>query len=134
MNPLFSLKMLKVHLYFPQQSDFQAIYSQVKWLPTSASKVDPIYTMSQKLPDALMILRKQITQTLMQSVRTVDQQIFKYDRHNFQQAAKNAVYFAFRQALVEKHFGLGHRWEKITQLYYSGHWVIGYTSDQYIVI
>ena len=60
MNPLFSLKMLKVHLYFPQQSDFQAIYSQVKWLPTSASKVDPIYTMSQKLPDALMILRKQI--------------------------------------------------------------------------
>lgn len=128
------IKNIESAFIHPQESDFKNIYHQVKWLPTSLSEPDPFYTLTQKLPESIIILRKQMTQTLMQSVRTIDPQLFKYDQYDFQYAAKNALYFAFRQAVVEKYFGLGQRWEKIIQLYYLGHWVIGYTADQYIVI
>ncbi|MDM1246259.1 hypothetical protein HX005_02450 [Acinetobacter sp. R933-2] len=128
------IKNIESAFIYPQESDFKNIYHQVKWLPTSLSETDPFYTMTQRPPELIIILRKQITQALMQSIRTVDPQLFKYDQYDFQYAAKNALCFAFRQALIEKYYGLGQHWEKITELYYLGHWVIGYTTDQYIVI
>ena len=118
----------------PSYADFQGLYDQVHWLPTSLSEADPFYDPLPQYSEALSQCKKQITQSLMTSVRSIDVKPFQYDGYNFQYAAKNALYFAFRQALVEEYFNLGERWKKIIQLYYLGHWVIGFTQDQYIVI
>lgn len=118
----------------PQAEDFYGVYDQMKWLPTSTSDPDPFYDLNSKIPEELCQFRKQITQALMVSVRSIEAKAFRYHQHDFEYAAKNALYFAFRQALVEEYFNLGERWKKIIQLYYLGHWVIGFTQDKYIVI
>ncbi len=118
----------------PNTAEFKGTYAHVQWLPTSHGETDPFYDLNQKLPETLITSRKQITLALMVAVRHLDVQVFQYEAHDFQLAAKNALYFAFRQALLEQHFQLGQRWENVIQLYYAGHWPIDVSHDQYIVI
>ena len=46
--------------------------------------------------------------------------------HDFSNVAKMGMTFAFRQYLIEKFLSLGSYWENIVNLYYMGHWPIGY--------
>ncbi|MCG8708032.1 hypothetical protein JHU04_001233 [Brenneria sp. 4F2] len=70
----------------------------------------------------------------MAATRELNKADFISSPHDFSVAARNAICYAFRQLITERYFSLGGRWEKITNIYYSGHWPVGFTKEKYIVI
>lgn len=117
----------------PSDDDFKGLYKKTEWLPTSSTQDDPFYE-KQVSPKELIELRKEINKRIISSTRDLDQGRFISSPHDFSVSARNTICFSFRQLITERHFSLGNRWERITDIYYSGHWPVGFTKEKYIVI
>lgn len=117
----------------PTEIDFKGLYKQTVWLPTSPTQDDPFYKKYNN-PKDIIALRKVITKHVMNATKEVNKEPFISSPHDFSTAARNAIFFAFRQLITERYFSLGDKWETIVALYYSGHWPVGYAKDNIIVI
>lgn len=107
----------------------------VEWLPTSPTQDDPFY-IKQEYPQDLVEMRLVVSKAVIESLKAfpVPDSQFQYDAHNFKIAARNAICYAFRQYLTEKYFNYGDSWEKIIQIYYQGHFPIGFYKKKLVVI
>ncbi|KAA3667032.1 hypothetical protein [Pectobacterium carotovorum] len=117
----------------PSDADFKGLYKKTEWLPTSPTQDDPFYK-KQVNPKDLIELRKEINKYVITATRELNKDNFISSPHDFSVAARNAICFSFRQLITERFFSLGNRWERITDIYYSGHWPVGFTKERYIVI
>lgn len=109
----------------PTEEAFENLYKIMNWLPSSLSDIDPFYG-DLKVPEELVDYRKRVSQIIFQKAREMDKSLFVSGTHDFSNVAKMGMAFAFRQYLVEKSLSLGSYWENIVNLYYMGHWPIGY--------
>ncbi|WP_122702242.1 hypothetical protein [Pseudomonas sp. Leaf127] len=117
----------------PTAASLKDGYPHVEWLPTSPTQHDPFYRLDT--PDAALVERRlTVTRAVMKAMKNVDRRAFIVDQHDFSLAAKNAIGFAFRQHVTERHSGLGHRWERVVAVYCLGHWPVGYAGDKLIVV
>lgn len=105
----------------------------LKWLPSSLYEHDPFYG-KRHHTSQLIILRRKINKEILLATRYLDKTRFICPPNDFSEVARNAICFAFRQLITEKYFYLGHHWEEICEIYYSGHWPIGTLKEKYIVI
>lgn len=107
----------------------------VEWLPTSPTQDDPFY-IKQEYPKDLVEMRLVVSKAVIESLKAfpVPDSQFQYDAHNFKIAARNAICYAFRQYLTEKYFNYGDNWERIIQIYYQGHFPIGFYKKKLVVI
>ncbi|MEY8712551.1 hypothetical protein [Mangrovibacter phragmitis] len=117
----------------PSDVEFKGFYKKTKWLPTSPTQEDPFYG-KQSNPKDLLELRKEVNKCVMNATKDINKSSFISQPHDFSIAARNAICFAFRQSLTERYFKLGSKWEMIVDLYYLGHWPVGYAKDKIIVI
>ncbi|NPE57296.1 hypothetical protein [Dickeya dadantii] len=117
----------------PSDTDFKGFYKKTEWLPTSPTQDDPFYK-KQANPKDLIELRKEINKYVISATRELNKADFISSPHDFSVAARNAICFAFRQLITERYFSLGNRWERITEIYYSGHWPVGFAKERYVVI
>lgn len=112
---------------------FADCYNDVTWLPSSPSEHDPFYGKRQSTSE-LFTQRKKINQAILVATRHMDKASFICSPHDFSEAARKAICFAFRQRVTEKYFQLGDHWEQICEIYYSGHWPVATLKGKYIVI
>lgn len=122
-------------IYFQSiQACFESSLS-VEWLPTSPTQDDPFY-IKQEYPQDLVEMRLVVSKAVIESLKAfpVPDSQFQYDVHNFKIAARNAICYAFRQYLTEKYFNYGDNWENIIQIYYQGHFPIGFYKKKLVVI
>lgn len=117
----------------PSDIEFKGFYKDVEWLPTSPTQDDPFYK-KQMNPKDVIELRREITKYVMIATEKIDKNKFISTPHDFSVAARNAICFAFRQSITEQYFNLGHKWKSIVEIYYAGHWPVGYAKDKIIVI
>lgn len=117
----------------PTEEAFENLYEKMNWLPSSITDKDPFYG-DVKVPGEIIYYRKKISQIILQKNREMDKHLFTYGPHDFSNVAKMGMSFAFRQYLLEKSLSLGHYWENIINLYYMGHWPIGYYKEKVFAI
>ncbi|MBS9430889.1 hypothetical protein [Photorhabdus akhurstii] len=117
----------------PSDIEFQGYYKNTEWLPTSPTQEDPFYN-KQDNPKDLIEIRMKINKAVMNATKGLDKSKFISKPHDFHQAARNAICYAFRQYMTEKYFNLGSQWESIVNIYYSGHWPVGISKERVIVI
>lgn len=117
----------------PTQNAFAGMYKAVKWLPSALTDTDPFYKNIQ-IPENLLPYRKEIVQLFLKKHRNLNKKMFLFGAYDFTEVAKKAITFAFRQYLVEKQLTLGLYWENIVNVYYSGHWPIGYYKEKIFAI
>ncbi|WP_027706147.1 hypothetical protein [Zymobacter palmae] len=111
----------------------QGVYDNVTWLPSSFTQNDPFYNDMDR-HDELITWRKKLNLAISRATRDIDKKIFICPPHDFYSVAKAAIRFAFRQLADEEFYSLGRKWREVTDIYYSGHWPVGFTRDKYIVI
>lgn len=117
----------------PSNKDFKGLYESTEWLPTSPTQDDPFYK-KQKATKELTELRVKVNKAVLNATKTLPKGNFLYPPHDFSQAARNGICFAFRQYVNESYFHLGFRWRDIVSLYYAGHWPVGFSKEKIIVI
>ncbi|MCF5715940.1 hypothetical protein ACDH53_26515 [Pseudomonas tremae] len=117
----------------PSELDFKGCYDEVEWLPTSPTQDDPFYELP-KSPKELTELRIKINKAVMAATKSLEKNSFLCAPHDFSVAARNGICFAFRQYVSERYYGLGDHWKEIVEIYYKGHWPIGFTKDKLVVI
>lgn len=117
----------------PSEIEFRGFYKNTEWLPTSPIQDDPFYK-KQNSPKDLINMRVKISKAIMDNTKKLDIDNFIYKPHDFKQAARNAISYAFRQYVTEKYFNLGNSWEKIVKIYYAGHWPVGIAKNKIIII
>jgi hypothetical protein len=117
----------------PVAADFEGRYGSVAWLPTSPTQDDPFYDMPKPSTD-LAALRMQINKAVMAATRNLDPTLFVVDQHDFSNAARGGICFAFRQYVSESQHGLGDRWKQVVDIYYAGHWPIGVAAGKLVLV
>lgn len=117
----------------PSKLDFQGCYDEVEWLPTSPTQDDPFYELP-KPPEELTALRVKINKSVMSATRGLEKGSFLCGSHDFSAAARNGICFAFRQYVSERYYGHGDHWKQIVDIYYKGHWPVGFTKSKLVVI
>lgn len=117
----------------PSEIEFKGFYRKTEWLPTSLTQDDPFYK-KQDNPKELVDMRIKISKAVMDKTKNLDRNNFISKPHDFKQAARNAIAYAFRQYLTEKYFNLGNNWERIVKIYYKGHWPVGIAKEKIIII
>ena len=109
----------------PTEEAFENLYKKMNWLPSSLSDKDTFYG-DMKVPEELVEYRKRVSQIIFQKMREIDKSLFTSGPHDFSTVAKMGMAFAFRLYFLEKSLSLGNFWENVVNLYYMGHWPIGY--------
>lgn len=117
----------------PSDIDFKGFYNKTEWLPTSPTEDDPFY-IKKSSPKVLLEIREEINKSIMNATKNLNKIQFASGPHDFSTAARNAICFAFRQYMNEIYFNLGNKWGKIVDVYYLGHWPVGYAKDKIIII
>lgn len=117
----------------PAAADFKGRYGSVEWLPTSPTQDDPFYNMPKPSAD-LTALRMQVNKAVMAATRSLDPTLFVVDQHDFSNAARGGICFAFRQYVSERHHGLGDKWRQVVDIYYAGHWPIGVAAGKLVLV
>ncbi|MDU8432521.1 hypothetical protein RYA99_25090 [Pseudomonas syringae pv. actinidifoliorum] len=117
----------------PSELEFKGCYEEVEWLPTSPTQDDPFYKLP-KPPKELIELRLKLNKSVMAATRNLEREIFLSGPNDFSVAARNGICFAFRQYVSECYYNLGDQWKEIVEIYYKGHWPVGFTKDKLIVI
>ncbi|WP_346398940.1 hypothetical protein [Pseudomonas syringae] len=117
----------------PSKLEFQGNYEDVEWLPTSPTQEDPFYKLP-KPPKELTELRIKINKAVMAATKNLKKEVFLCGPHDFSVAARNGICFAFRQYVSEHYYSLGDHWKEIVELYYKGHWPVGFTKDKLVII
>lgn len=132
-NSIILIENVKKVFVEPCYTDFNGYYNDIKWLPTSMTQEDPFYGEISS-PKELVDGRIKMNKAVINALRTVSKDRFIFGSDDFSLAAKNAVCFAFRQYVSEKYFNLGNNWAEIIEIYYSGHWPVGYAKEKIIII
>lgn len=117
----------------PSSTESRALLAKTEWLPTSVTEQDPFHE-KRPAPQALIELRKHISQAVTKATQNLDPSGFSCPPHDFSLAARGAICFAFRQLMTERYFGSGDQWARIAALYYAGHWPIGHTPKAIVAI
>ncbi|SDZ61088.1 hypothetical protein SAMN05444506_1412 [Pseudomonas syringae] len=117
----------------PSELEFKGCYKEVEWLPTSPTQDDPFYKLP-KPPKELADLRIKINKSIMAATRNLEKDYFLCGPHDFSVAARNGACFAFRQYMSECYYDLGDQWKEIVEIYYKGHWPVGFTKDKLVII
>ena len=117
----------------PLDASFQGKYNKLRWLPSTTSQEDPFYKRHKNTPE-LLDLRKCINKKILEVTRDMNKKQFIIPPHDFSLVARDSICFCFRQLMTERYFKLGDKWEFIVELYYSGHWPIGYIENKIVVI
>lgn len=117
----------------PSDIEFKGLYMRTEWLPTSLTQKDPFYK-NQPVSKELSALRIKINKAVLNATKDLPQEPFICVPHDFRQSARNGICFAFRQYVTEKYLTLGNKWEKIIQVYYAGHWPVGFTEHKIMAI
>ncbi|WP_237150644.1 MULTISPECIES: hypothetical protein [unclassified Pseudomonas] len=117
----------------PSMSEFEGYYDDVEWLPTSPTQPDPFYNLP-KPPSDLVAMRMKVNKAVMAATKNLDKNKFTCVPHDFSLAARNGVCFVFRQYVSEEYYGLGDKWVKIVEVYYKGHWPVGFCKNKLVVI
>ncbi|PHM66254.1 hypothetical protein [Xenorhabdus sp. KJ12.1] len=117
----------------PSDFEFKGYYKNTEWLPTSPTQEDPFYK-KQDSTKNLLEIRMKINKAVMNATKEIDKSKFISKPHDFHQAARNAICYAFRQYVTENFFNLGNKWESIVNIYYAGHWPVGISKEKVIVI
>ena len=117
----------------PSDAEFNGLYASTEWLPTSPTQDDPFYK-RQTISKELAQLRIKVNKAVLNATRGLPKDNFVFPPHDFSQAARNGICFAFRQYVSEKYLDLGVRWESIVQIYYAGHWPVGFSKEKIIAI
>ncbi|WP_347253151.1 hypothetical protein [Leminorella grimontii] len=117
----------------PTESDFHGYYSLIAWLPTSSTQEDPFYS-KKAMPEDLMAMRAKVNKAILLSTRNMKNDPFLCGAHSFSVAARSAIGFAFRQYVYEQYFDLGNLWQRIVDIYYQGHWPVGYAKEKLVII
>ncbi|KAA0995018.1 hypothetical protein FQ192_11730 [Pseudomonas sp. ANT_J12] len=117
----------------PSMSEFEGYYDDVEWLPTSPTQPDPFYNLP-KPPSDLVAMRMKVNKAVMAATKNLDKNKFTCAPHDFSHAARNGVCFAFRQYVSEEYYGLDDKWGTIVELYYKGHWPVGFCKGKLVVI
>jgi hypothetical protein len=94
---------------------------------------DPFYG-KQACPKGLMDMRLTISKVIMDATKDLPKDKFIYKVHDFINPARAGIGFAFRQYVTEKYFNLGNKWQEIVNIYYAGHWAIGFAKNKIIVM
>ncbi|MCC8423228.1 hypothetical protein QPK14_25695 [Photorhabdus temperata subsp. temperata] len=117
----------------PSDIEFKGYYKNTEWLPTSPTQEDPFYK-KQDSPKDLVEIRVKINKAVMSMTKELAKGKFISGPHDFNQVARNAICYAFRQYISEKYLNLGNKWERIVKIYYAGHWPVGISKEKIIVI
>ncbi|BBV08022.1 TPA: hypothetical protein ACHWKL_004317 [Providencia stuartii] len=117
----------------PSEAEFKGLYRKTEWLPTSPTQDDPFYK-KQDNPKELVNMRIKMSKVVMDKTKNLVANNFISKPHDFKQAARNAIAYAFRQYVTEKYFNLGNNWERIIKIYYKGHWPVGIAKEKIIII
>lgn len=117
----------------PLDDQLRGCHKEVEWLPSSPTQSDPFYRLDKPTKE-LTALRKEINKGVTVAIRGIDNKQFICPPHDFSAVAKHAICFAFRQLVTERYFSLGDKWDRITTLYYAGHWPVGVIHHKYLVI
>lgn len=117
----------------PSDAEFNGLYASTEWLPTSPTQVDPFYK-AKTTSKELIELRIKVNKAVLNATKGLPNDKFICSPHDFSQAARNGICFAFRQYITEKYLNLGTRWENILRIYYAGHWPVGFAKEKIIAI
>jgi len=132
-DALIRIESLRKAFVEPVAADFKGRYGAVDWLPTSPTQDDPFYPMPKPSAD-LAALRMQVNKAVISATRQLDKHLFAVDQHDFSNAARGGICFAFRQYVSESHLGLGDRWKQVVDIYYAGHWPIGVAAGKLVLV
>ena len=130
---LIRIESLRKAFVEPVAADFKDRHGSVEWLPTSPTQDDPFYKMPKPSAD-LAALRMQVNKAVMSATRQLDKTLFVVDQHDFSNAARGGICFAFRQYVSEIHHGLGDKWKQVVDIYYAGHWPIGVAAGKLVLV
>lgn len=117
----------------PSDVEFNGLFASTEWLPTSPTQDDPFYK-GQTTSKELAELRIKVSKAVLNVTKGLPKDKFICSPHDFSQAARNGICFAFRQYVSEKYLNLGTRWEDVVQIYYAGHWPVGFAKEKIIAI
>ncbi|ELP95920.1 hypothetical protein [Pseudomonas syringae] len=117
----------------PLNLEFKGCYAEVEWLPTSPTQDDPFYKLP-KPSTKLTELRVKVNKSVMAATKNLGKDPFLCGPHDFSVAARNGVCFAFRQYISECYYGHGVQWKEVVDIYYKGHWPVGFTKDRLVII
>lgn len=117
----------------PSNIEFKGFYGKTEWLPTSLTQDDPFYKI-QGGSKELIELRIKVNKAVMNATKGLPKDKFISGPHDFSQAARNGICFAFRQYVTEQYLSLGDKWTAIVSIYYAGHWPVGFAKEKLIVI
>lgn len=117
----------------PNDAEFNGFYASTEWLPTSPAQEDPFYK-GQTTSKALAELRIKVNKAVLNATKGLPKDKFICLPHDFSQPARRGICFAFRQYVSEKYLNLGTRWEGVVQIYYAGHWPVGFAKEKIIAI
>ncbi|MGG5222525.1 hypothetical protein [Pseudomonas syringae pv. coryli] len=117
----------------PSELEFKGCYAEVEWLPISPTQDDPFYKLPKPSAE-LTELRVKVNKSVMAVTRNLEKDLFLCGPHDFSIAARNGICFAFRQYISECNYDLGDHWKKIVDIYYNGHWPVGFTKDKLVII
>lgn len=132
-DDILAIENVKKVFVEPSYDEFEGLYNEAKWLPCSSTQIDPFYGKISPTEEVVKF-RKEINKHVIHSTRGMEKSIFLHSPHDFSCAARHAICFAFRQLITEDYFSLGDKWSRICELYYSGHWPVGFTKEKYIII
>ena len=132
-DALIRIESLRKAFVEPVAADFKGRYGAVDWLPTSPTQDDPFHDMPKPSAD-LVALRMQVNHAVMAATRQLDKHLFVVDQHDFSNAARGGICFAFRQYVSESHHGLGHMWKQVVDIYCAGHWPIGVAAGKLVLV
>lgn len=132
-DDILAIENVKKVFVEPSYDEFEGVYDEVEWLPSSPTQVDPFYGKISNTEEVVKF-RKEINKAVLHATRGIEKDLFLCSPHDFSGVARNAICFAFRQLITEKYFSLGNKWSRICEIYYSGHWPVGFAKKNYIVI
>ena len=132
-DDILAIENVKKVFVEPSYDEFEGLYDEAEWLPSSPTQIDPFYGKISNTEEVARF-RKEINKHVMHATRGMDKNIFSCSPHDFSSVARNAICFAFRQLITENYFSLGDKWSRVCEIYYSGHWPVGFTKEKYIII
>jgi hypothetical protein len=119
----------------------ERIADEMSWLPTTRDQKDPFYpkrvNSESAKPENLEAAKSygmDVCKAILAKLSEVDLLLLKAGANNFEEAAKGAAAYAFRNAAIEVALGIDGKWLEIAEIYLKGNWPCGITKKGKVVI
>lgn len=117
------------------------IAEEMDWLPTARDQDDPFYpggvesrALSEDALNVAKSYRMEVYKAVLARLRNAEMSSLRAGPNNFEEAAKGAIAYAFRNAATEVALGFEGKWLEIADIYFRGHWRCGVTKRGKLVI